>query len=452
MTAAGCASSGPPELPAGAFAQVDVSHAPGPQEEVAAAVDPRNDRILVAGSNEWLENAMRVYQSADGGARWSSALAPRLGLPGAWCPLGDPSLGIDAGGREYYAFLASPLRCEIEGRGEIYVATRPGPHGKWTTPTAPISPAGVAEDDDKPALVVDLAPASPHRGRVYVVWARQIGPDDRRLLLSHSDDHGATWAEPRRVSGIPALPINSSVAVGGDGTVYVAWDDVLQGKIFVDHSTGGVRPFGPDREVAPYSLASKRGCGGRVAIPAQPERCVGPSTTVVADRSGGRFDGRVYIAYAALTDTPAEDVFVAAFDPALRRRVVGDRVVPRGVQVNPPDGKRLSDQFLPVATIDQSRGVLWVCFYDTRRDPTRRSAVFSCAVSSDGAEHWSKPRAAASRASDVSRHDTDGLDYGEYGGLVVSHGLAHPFWTDSRLRRTKNKEIYTTVLRERDLR
>ncbi|HEX6700117.1 MAG TPA: sialidase family protein [Gaiellaceae bacterium] len=452
IAAAGCGSSGAPDLPARAFGQVDVSRAPGPQEEVAAAIDPRDDHILVAGSNEGLANAMRVYQSTDGGVRWSSALAPRLGLPKAWCPFGDPSLGIDAAGREYYAFLATPFECMLGGRGQIYVATRPGPHGAWTTPTAPVSPAGVAEDDDKPALAVDLAPGSPHRGRVYVVWARQIGPDDRQLLLSHSDDRGTTWTEPRRVSGIPALPINSSVAIGGDGTVYVAWDDVLQGKILLDRSTRGTDPFGPDREVAPYLLVSKRGCGGRVPIPAQPTRCVGPSTTVVVDRSGGQFDGRVYVTYAALTETPAEDVFVAAFDRGLRRRVVGDRVVPRGARVNPPDGGRLSDQFLPVAAVDQSRGTLWVCFYDTRRDPTRRRAVFSCAISSDGAAHWSTARAAASRASDVSRDDTDELDYGEYAGLAVEHGLAHPFWTDSRRDRRLDKEIYTTVLRERDLR
>src|SRR5204862_3447980 len=141
--------------------------------------------------------AMRVYESTDGGVRWSSALAPRLGLPNAWCPFGDPSLGIDAAGREYYAFLATPFRCSAGGRGQIYVATRARPHGAWTRPTAPVSPAGVAEDDDKPALAVDLAPGSPHRGRVYVVWARQIGPDDRRLLLSHSDDRGTTWTAPR---------------------------------------------------------------------------------------------------------------------------------------------------------------------------------------------------------------------------------------------------------------
>ena len=374
FAAAGCASSAPPNLPDAAFGQVDVSSAPGPQEEVSAAIDPSDDRVLVAGSNEGDGNAMRFYQSTDGGARWSSALSLRLGLARSWCAYGDPSLGIDSDGREYYAFLAAPFPCRTEGRGQVYVATRLGPGSTWTSPTAPIAPPGVAQNDDKPALAVDLDPASPHRGRVYVVWARQFGPDDRRLLVSHSDDHGGTWSAPLRVSGVPAFPINSSVAVGGDGTVYVAWDDVLQEKILVDRSAGGTGAFGPDREVAPYLVAvTSAGCGRRVLIPAQPARCVGPRTTVVVDRSGGRYDGRVYVTYAALTSTPAEDVFVAAFDSRLRRRIVGDRVVPRGATVNPPDGRRLADQFLPVAAVDQSSGVVWVCFYDTRPDPARPS-------------------------------------------------------------------------------
>ena len=453
LAAAGCGSSAPPELPAAAFGQVDVSHAPGPQEEVSAAIDPNDDRVLLAGSNEGVENSMRFYQSTDGGARWSSALAPQLGLRGSWCAYGDPSLGIDGDGREYYAFLAAPFPCTTEGRGQIYVATRSGPGGTWSSPTTPVAPPAVRQDDDKPALAVDLDASSPHRGRAYVVWARQFGFEDRRLLVSHTDDHGATWSTPVRVSGVPAFPINSSVAVGADGTVYVAWDDVLQGKILVDRSEGGDAHFGPDREVAPYLVAVTRpDCGRRVLIPAQPTRCVGPATTLVVDRSGGRYDGRVYVTYAALAVRPAEDVFVAAFDSMLRRRIVGDRVVPRGARVNPPDGPRLADQFLPVAAVDQSNGVLWVCFYDTRRDPTRRHAVFSCTASSDGAEHWSRPRAAASRASDLSRPGLDELQYGEYAGLTVAHGLAHALWTDSRRRRTFGKEIYATVLRERDLR
>src|SRR2546421_4138010 len=292
FAAAGCASSAPPNLPDAAFGQVDVSSAPGPQEEVSAAIDPSDDRILAAGSNEGDGNAMRFYQSTDGGARWSSALSPRLGLARSWCAYGDPSLGIDSDGREYYAFLAAPFPCRTEGRGQVYVATRLRPGSTWTSPTAPIAPPGVAQNDDKPALAVDLDPASPHRGRVYVVWARQFGPDDRRLLVSHSDDHGGTWSAPARVSGVPAFPINSSVAVGGDGTVYVAWDDVLQEKILVDRSAGGTGAFGPDREGAPYLVAvTSAGCGRRVLLPAPPTRCVGPRTTGVVDRSRRRDDG-----------------------------------------------------------------------------------------------------------------------------------------------------------------
>ena len=87
-----------------------------------------------------------------------------------------------------------------------------------------------------------------------------------------------------------------------------------------------------------------------------------------------------------------------------------------------------------------------------RASPAAGATGGACTASSDGAEHWSGPRAAASRASDLSRPGLDELQYGEYAGLAVAHGLAHALWTDSRCRRTFGKEIYATVLRERDLR
>ena len=48
----------------------NVSRAPGPQSEAAIAVDPRNGRTLVAGSNDIRGDRMRAFSSTDGGATW----------------------------------------------------------------------------------------------------------------------------------------------------------------------------------------------------------------------------------------------------------------------------------------------------------------------------------------------------------------------------------------------
>ena len=44
-----------------------------------------------------------------------------------------------------------------------------------------------------------------------------------------------------------------------------------------------------------------------------------------------------------------------------------------------------------------------------------------------------------------------GRGYGDYEGLAVSAGVAHPIWTDSRQLRTLREELYTTRLTAADL-
>ncbi len=84
---------------AGRPSDIDVSRAPGPQNEPAIAVDPRDSRILLAGSNSWSERTTRVYNSTDGGKSWSSTPGPPLarGVPGRAV---DPLVGIDRSGRQ----------------------------------------------------------------------------------------------------------------------------------------------------------------------------------------------------------------------------------------------------------------------------------------------------------------------------------------------------------------
>jgi hypothetical protein len=150
----------------------------------------------------------------------------------------------------------------------------------------------------------------------------------------------------------------------------------------------------------------------------------------------------VYVTYA----TPdaagrAQDVVIRAFDPLLAPL---DAVH----AVHPLDAKR--DQFLPAAAVDEA-GRVWVCFYDTAADKTRHSARYSCTASVDGGETWAAPRPVASVASDETRYPAYSFQYGDYEGLAVAGGVAHPIWTDSRDLRTRGEEIYTTTLTAADL-
>lgn len=406
--------------------------------------------MLVAGSNNFPAPIMRVYDSTDGGTTWTSEDGPPLPA-GSACGASDPALTIDGLGRQYYAFLAV-RPCSAAGRVDLFVATRSGPKGVWRTRSAPIAPPvpGAPRTafvlNDRPSLAVDASPASRYRGRVYLTWSRLAAGGAFEVSVSHTDDGGATWSPPTRVTSGGGQEFLASAAVAPDGTVYAVWLDREALRIRIASSSDGGARFDRERTVAPYSAFSLTCRSGAGPIPAAPARCSSASPALSVDDSEGTRRGDVYVTYDDTARNGALDVFLAAFDRRLH---------PLGFprRVNPPDGRTPSDQFLPVPAVDSSDGRLWVCFYDTSGDPRRVRARFSCAASTTGGKTWSPVVAAASVASDETapgaRRD---FAYGDFEGLAVADGVAHPIWTDTRNLARLGEEIYTTTLKAAEVR
>ena len=206
-------------------AERDISNLPGPQTNGTIAVDPHNNRVLLAGSNSLLEGAERVYSSTDGGLTWNTTtLTPPVADVTSACP-SDPGVAIDRAGRQYFSFDRS-VPCTSEAPSRVYVSSRDGPHAKWSAPVL-VAPLGTGRVDDKPAIAVDSSPVSPHRGRVYVAWARLSRRVAYSIVLSHSDDHGRTWSRPVKVNHQGDDLNYATLAVARNGAVYVAWTDSL---------------------------------------------------------------------------------------------------------------------------------------------------------------------------------------------------------------------------------
>jgi hypothetical protein len=267
---------------ASSVANVDVSNAPGPQNEPAIAIDPRNPNVLLAGSNSFSEKTERVYSSSDGGRTWQSRPGPPL-VPGRRCGAADPGVGIDERGRQYFSFI----QCTGPGRSRAVVASRSGPGGLWRS--VPVPGAFPA---DKPALAVD-------DGRVYVVWIAHLRDGLRLVRLSTSRDGGRTWSQPVQVNENETIVFYPSVAVGRGGVVYVAWNEV--GGIALARSLDHGKHFQAQVSIAAVVLISR--CG--LPIPAQPTTCVWPNPQLSADRQRGG----VYITWSALGGNGALDVF-----------------------------------------------------------------------------------------------------------------------------------------------
>jgi hypothetical protein len=434
VSAAGSATTGP---------EVNVSNLPGAQSEATIAIQPTDGKVLLAGSNSFSEGTMRAYGSIDGGATWKAATVFPSGDPDDTCAA-DPSVGIDRSGRQYYAFIrATPC---ATGHPRLYVATRPGPEAAWRAPHL-VSPLGKAAFDDKPALTVDRSAASPHRNRAYVAWSRVSYDDVSRIVLSSSDDGGRTWTKPVRVDRTGEHVTYATLATSRRGTLYVAWHDVGALHVHVALSTDGGRTFGAEREVVAFAIVPIPGCNAGIVIPAQRLTCMRPNPTLAVDTSRGPYSGRVYVSYAHTDFQGDKGVAVTVLDARLRP-LAGYPVDHKPLLVSPPSRAKPADQFLPASAVDPDTGTVWVCFYDTKGDPNRKRAWFSCTSSATGGMTWSPAIRVARAPSDETQPEADSREYGHYQGLVAAHGVAHPVWTDGRNPGAAHaEEIYTTVVR-----
>src|SRR5262245_38651830 len=423
--------------------EVNVSNLPGAQSEATVAIDPTDEDVLLAGSNSFAEGTMRAYGSTDGGESWSTTpVFPAARNADVTCAA-DPGVGIDRTGRQYYAFIrSSPC---ATGHPRLFVATRDGADGAWRKPSL-VSPLGTAAFDDKPALTIDRSEASPHENRAYVAWSR-VGYDGvSRIVVSSSDDGGRTWSAPVRVNRTGDEVSYATLATSRSGVLYVAWHDMTELHVHVVLSTDGGRTFGPEREVAAFAIVPIPWCKAGIVIPAQRFTCLRPNPILAVDTSDGEYSGRVYVSYVHTDFQGDKGVAVTILDSRLRP-VAGYPVDQKPLLVSPPSEAKPADQFLPVSAVDPDTGTLWVCFYDTKGDPGRRRAWFSCASSSNGGSTWSPAVRAAGAPSDETREGADSREYGHYQGLAVADGAAHPVWTDGRRDNGANaEEIYTKAV------
>jgi hypothetical protein len=365
--------------------------------------------------------------------------------PGVFAKVGDSITVSDA-------FLADLACAPDEDFPHLFVSNRTGFDAAWHA-VAVARPGGPRFLwDDKPAIAVDTWPSSPHTERVYVAWSR-ITEDAGAIFLAHSDNGGITWSTPAPVGAGRSFDSYPNIAVASDGGVYVAWWNATGRGISIALSRDGGDSFAAGHRIDP--IRGKNYCPNRapgIRIPAQPTNCVRPNPVVSVDNSAGPFHGRVYVTYGDTGGKRREqDVFVAAYDPSLN-------VIFRRRRIGPADGRRRSDQFWPASAVDASTGYLWACYYDTRGDRRRKRAWFTCTRSTDGGVHWARPVHAASVPSNETQRGADtghhgfGREYGDYEGLAVANGVAHPIWTDSRRMRTLQEEVFTTTLSDASFR
>lgn len=413
---------------------VDVSNECGPQSETFVTINTQNAKQLAGGSNEIFRLPMRGYWSADGGKSWGGVdlpLPPAIGTNGV--DFGsDPSLTFDTQGNTFYSYIVVFFSSGKGTNGSEMAVARSTDGGK-TYPSANFFSFSSGSDhfNDKPMITADANVNSPFRDNVYVAWdAASGGSTGGGVRAATSTDHGATFTVVRADNPQgPGRAIGADPFVGPNGEVYLAWNDYAANTIAFTRSFDGGQTWAPQSVVASKTLAFD------IRIPAEFNRgaLVYPSCDV--DRSSGPHRGRLVCSWMDLAPTGTTDIYTSYSDD-------------KGTTWSLP--KPATDQ-LPFAvdhfnhwlSIDPTNGVVNVSFYDTRNDTTgsRYMTDIYLSRSSDGGATFA-PNVRVSTVSS-NEHDCNGtfpcsaINYGnqqgDYSGLVAFGGIAHPFWTDSRI-------------------
>lgn len=461
------------------------------QTEPHLAVNPRDPEHLLLGVIDYNLPAIVAYVSIDGGVTWEGPRQIRYQREDRVSG-GDPVVAFDHQGNAYFASISIGVKEFSIGPlvgfamiSSIQVATSLDGGFTWNEPVSTARSEVTTKDIttdaegrirgkilfsflDKPWMTVGPHPTEKDKDVIYVTYTDfvlkyeilYIGevptlgvPEmETTIRLVHSEDGGVTWSDPVAVSptvrrmygevtgpgeatpvaGTKRLVQGSQVAVGPDGTIYVAWldstdDESMKGlaELYLARSEDGGKSFDEPQRITIILEPGfrPRNAYFRYWAAAFPQIAAGP-------------DGEVYVVYAALPpDKPTDEgdiYFVRSQDGGKHWR--------RPVRLNQDDTDRL--QFFPAIDVGPD-GVIHVMWGDMRDDPVETRYHIYYTQSKDGGQTWGFEapeldlKVGDTRATDYPSNPNKGFPYGlfigDYFSLAATEEDVYLAWADARL-------------------
>ncbi len=365
-----------------------------------------------------------LHVSIDGGTHWTQTAIPAPKGEEAKCFAPDVAFSRD--GTLYLSFVT------LAGNGNV-------PHALWLsrstdggrTLSDPVKVRGPL------TFQVRLAADPVRPRRVYLTWlqASDVGTlkftaPGNPILAARSDDAGATWSKPARVSSAArGRVVTPAPVVGQDGTLYVLYLDL--GADRLDYEGAHEGRGGPAYR-GPYTLVLARSQNAgrrwqesvvdtRLSAIARFVVFLAPAPSVAVDRGG-----RVYAAFQSDTLGDA-DVWLWSLDP-------GSSSWRGPTRVNDTRRHDGSAQYLPKLAVAPD-GRLDVLYYDRRADRRNLRNEVSLQSSFDHGRTFTPSLRLSSRPSDsrIGFGAKEGLpDLGSRLALISGDRAALGLWTDTR--------------------
>lgn len=371
--------------------------------------------------------AVRV--SFDGGSTWS--VVPVALPPGEQVSCFSPDVAFGGDGRLYLVFTTFAV---VQNQGiapdGLWLASSPDSGRSFSAPQR------VAGQLAFQARVV-ADPTVPRR--LWVTWLQGsltaagagLASTGDLIVVSRSDDGGATWGAPVAASGKGrARVVAPALAVVGRGELVLAYLDV--GDDALDYA-GAHQGNGGEPYAGRWSLVVARsGDGGArwaetvlapALVPTQRFLMVNPPAPSVA------VDARRHRAYVAFHDGGAGDP-----DVVLWRSGDGGRSWARGRRINDTRPHDATSQYLPALGVAPG-GRVDVVYYDRRADPRDVTTDVSLQSSFDGGRTFAHRLRLSDRGFDagIGPGAPQGMaELGDRLGLVSTDRAVLAVWTDTR--------------------
>jgi hypothetical protein len=379
--------------------------------DAPVASDPKNPGHLLVGSYDGncyrYSGVLGVFASSDGGSQWTQSCFEASGF---YTSDGSPRVGYDLKGQAY-----ASGDYQHDGYHTGFIAVQRSVDGvHWSSP---VKALWEGFEPYYSSLAIDNNPGSPFANSVYVSGLVNTA-NGQRVFASHSNDGGSTWqAVPvAPVQVYPAQGAWTSLSVGKDGTVYLAWmycnsgpgfcgDD--NGYVILTKSSDGGNSWSYPTLITTVVLNHGSLPNSNAAILDWP--------SIAIDNTTGPHSGTLYVAAYSWTGTFLQVRVVRSTD--------GGNTWSTPVDVAPGI---THDQFYPWLSVSPT-GLVGVMWLDRRNDPANIKYQAFAGISNDGGASF-QPNVQLTQ----SFSNPDDVSYADYMGSTWDG--ANDFiaaWTDS---------------------
>ncbi|MEK7678301.1 MAG: hypothetical protein AAB676_20920 [Verrucomicrobiota bacterium] len=411
-------------------AEKNTGHYLGNQAEAAVAINPTdlNNIVIVTRTEITPPGFMYKMRTTDGGNTWvSSSFAYGTDIDEA---IGDPSLAFDSFGNLYLTYLKNNPNTDVILARSIDKGLNFSVIQRFDGETF----CGIQGWPDQPTVVTGPGSAG-YSQSVWLLFNRgNYCTGDRELVVTGAGVNGlgqiGSFISPLQIVTGSAGCHFGDIVVGPNGQVAVVYQPTLpqEGPVNIyfclDSDGLGTGVFGSRSTIGSSNV------GGQDHIPSQLGRTIDVEVGLAWDRSGGTYNGRLYLLYTDESPNESNNTDVYVIYSANNGMSWSNPV-----KVN-DDFTTTRSQFLPRMELDQTTGKIAVCWYDCRLDSENKKTQFYTSVSSNGGASFRANFQVSGfglsdrcLAYDCASPPT--FDYGDYSAIAFRGGKLFPVWADN---------------------